>query len=115
MIRNQGLNPEVNPEDEEWVKEHRKKLGQFLESIQDKKFSVELEGEMAEVYEKEMELRKDLDQIYNDSLQDCGDDQFACTLCEKMYTGKENGIQHINQSHYDRVETKIRVDLIVEG
>ena len=60
MIRNQGLNPEVDENDVEWIKEHRQKLGLFLESIQDKKFSIELEGEMAEVYEKEMELRNRL-------------------------------------------------------
>ena len=64
MIRNQGLNPEVNEDDLKWVQEHRQKLGLFMESIQDKTFSIELEGEMAEVYEKEMELRKDLDNVY---------------------------------------------------
>ena len=40
MIRNQGLNPEVDENDVEWIKEHRQKLGLFLESIQDKKFSI---------------------------------------------------------------------------
>ena len=112
MIRNQGLNPEVNEDDLKWVQEHRQKLGLFMESIQDKTFSIELEGEMAEVYEKEMELRKDLDNVYDEYLQDCSDDQYACILCEKMYTGKDCGIQHINQSHYEKIETKIKVCLI---
>ena len=112
MIRNQGLNPEVNEDDLKWVQEHRQKLGLFMESIQDKTFSIELEGEMAEVYEKEMELRKDLDNVYDEYLQDCGDDQYACILCEKRDTGEECGIQHINQSHYEKIETKIKVCLI---
>ena len=53
MVRNQGLDESVVEEDREWVQNHRQKIEEFLESKNEKEFSVELEGKVAELYQYE--------------------------------------------------------------
>ena len=111
MIRNQGLNNDTSEEDVTWIRTHREKLFQFMESIKDQKFSVSLEGEMLNEYEHEMELRKDLEFIYDKHLSISSETVVECTICHKIFESKEFGIQHINQYHYEGVENDIKVTM----
>lgn len=110
MIRNQGLDPSVNEEDQQWVQQHRQNLQEFLNSIQDKKFSLELDDVLAKKYDQEMELRKEMMVVYDKFLKDV-DETIECTLCEVGFEKKEFAIQHINLKHFSSVEKDIKVNV----
>lgn len=110
MIRNQGVTNDASEEDVAWIRNHREKLSQFMESIKSTQFSVSLEGELVGEYEHEMELRKDLEFIYDKHLS-VSSESVECGICHKIFENKEFGIQHINQYHYEGVENDIKVEL----
>lgn len=113
MIRNQGLNPDSSEEDKEWVKNHREELAQFLESIKEKHFSPELEGDMKVAYEHEKEQQEKMHLIYDKHLHTGVEGVVECGICGKVFEKMNFGVQHINQVHYERIENDIKVSFFL--
>ena len=111
MVRNQGINEETSEKDKEWIQNHRENFNAFYESIQNKQFSVQLEGELLEDYKRELDLKEDLDELYKPFVREV-DGQQQCTFCDKLFDTHENMHNHLNQKHYEKIEKGMKVILL---
>ena len=105
MVRNQGLDESVVEEDREWVQNHRQKIEEFLESKNEKEFSVELEGKVAELYQYENECFEKFNSHFDEFIKE----DVTCSLCGVSFVEKQYVIQHIKSMHYDKVVDEYKV------
>ena len=108
MIRNQGINTEDMEEDKEWIQHHRANFNIFYQSILNKQFSTQLEGELLKDFEREKEMKEELDLVYKPFIQEV-DGQQQCSFCSKIFDSNENIHNHLNQKHYEKIEKGMKV------
>ena len=111
MIRNQGINTEDLEEDREWIQNHRANFNAFYQSILNKQYSTQLEGELLNDYEREKEMKEELDSVYKPFIQEV-DGQQQCSFCSKIFDSNENIHKHLNQKHYEKIEKGMKVILM---